>query len=109
MNPSTITSTSLAVFSGSTPVDVVDGMSISEDSRTITLNQAETPGRRRVITIELTSAIQDLSGILCQYNQPLLLNGGDGELAPDRGRDASGQRRNNVRQIRQSPSSPVPP
>ena len=63
MNPSTITSTSLAVFSGSTPVDVVDGMSISEDSRTITLNpggNAWTPGA--VITIELTSAIQDLSG-----------------------------------------------
>jgi len=49
--------------SGSTPVDVVDGMSISEDSRTIhsqPRRNAWTPGA--VITIELTSAIQDLSG-----------------------------------------------
>jgi len=63
INPSTITASSLAVFSGNTPVDVVDSMSISQDSRTITLNPggtAWTPGA--IITVELTNAIQDLSG-----------------------------------------------
>ena len=63
INVSTITSSSLAVFNGSTGVAVVDTMSISQDNRTITLNPsgtAWTPGA--TITIELTNAIQDLSG-----------------------------------------------
>jgi hypothetical protein len=63
INASTITRTSLAAFSGDSPVDVIDGLSISGDNRTITLNPggtAWTPGA--VITLELTSAIQDLSG-----------------------------------------------
>ena len=63
INVSTVTSSSLAVFNGNTPVDVIDTMSISADNRTIILNpggSAWTSGG--VITIELTSAIQDLSG-----------------------------------------------
>jgi hypothetical protein len=63
INSSTVTAASLAVFSGNTAVDVVDGMSISQDNRTITLNpsgNAWTPGA--LITVELTNAIQDLSG-----------------------------------------------
>jgi hypothetical protein len=63
INASTITGSSLAVFSGNTPVDVIDSMSISQDNRTITLNPggtAWTPGA--IITVELTNAIQDLSG-----------------------------------------------
>jgi hypothetical protein len=63
VNASTITTSSLAVFNGNTPVDVVDTMSISQDNRTITLNPGGTawmPGA--IITIELTNAIQDLSG-----------------------------------------------
>jgi hypothetical protein len=63
INASSIASSSLAVFSGNTPVDVIDAMSISQDNRTITLNPggtAWTPGA--IITIELNNAIQDLSG-----------------------------------------------
>jgi hypothetical protein len=63
INTSTITGNSLALFSGNTPIDVIDSMSISQDNRTITLNPGGTawsPGA--IITVELTSAIQDLSG-----------------------------------------------
>jgi large repetitive protein len=63
INTSTITGSSLAAFSGNTPIDVIDSMSISQDNRTITLSpggMAWTPGA--ISTIELTSAIQDLSG-----------------------------------------------
>ena len=54
---------SLAVFNGDTSIDVIDSMSISQDNRTITLNpsgNAWTPGA--IITVELTNAVQDLSG-----------------------------------------------
>ena len=63
INASTITSNSLAVFNGDTSIDVIDSMSISQDNRTITLNpsgNAWTPGA--IITVELTNAVQDLSG-----------------------------------------------
>ncbi len=63
INTSTVTASSLAVFNGDTSLDVIDGMSISQDNRTITLNPggaAWTPGA--VITVALSNAIQDLSG-----------------------------------------------
>jgi large repetitive protein len=63
INASTLTASSLAVFSGNNAVDVIDSMSISQDNRTITLNPggtAWTPGA--IITVELNGAIQDLSG-----------------------------------------------
>ena len=68
INASTITASSLAVFNGNTPIDVIDSMSISQDNRSITLNPggtAWTPGA--IITIELTNAIQDLSGNSLAY------------------------------------------
>ena len=61
INPSTITTTSLAVFSGDTPISY--NYSISQDNRTLILTpggDAWTPGA--VINIGLSNAIQDLSG-----------------------------------------------
>ncbi len=61
INTSTITTSSLAVFSGDTPVSY--NFTISQDNRTIILTpggNAWTPGA--VITIGLNNAIQDLSG-----------------------------------------------
>jgi hypothetical protein len=61
INPATITSNSLALFNGDSPVGL--SYTISRDNRTITINpsgNAWTTGA--TITLELTSAVQDLSG-----------------------------------------------
>ncbi len=61
INPSTITTNSLALFNGDTAIGY--GYTISRDNRTITVNpggSAWTAGA--TITVELTNAIQDLSG-----------------------------------------------
>jgi hypothetical protein len=61
INPSTITSTSLTLFNGDTPYS--NGITISPDNRTVTLNPYSYGfPAGATITLEATDAIKDLSG-----------------------------------------------
>ena len=84
INASTLTGSSVAVFNGDIPVDVIGTVSISQDNRTITLNpggKAWTPGA--IVTVELSNAIQDLSGnALANTTSQFTLTTAAGSSAP---------------------------